>query len=158
MNIISNGKYPANKLSNFAGHRFTVDGVECYSMEGFLQSLKFSNPAMQEEVCKLVGLAAKRKGQGKNWQRTQTLYWQGVKIDRKSEIYQNLLDRAYEAMASQSNGFRKALLASGDAVFTHSIGRNKKSDTVLTTQEFCSRLMALKARMKNGELEWNRKS
>ena len=40
MNIGSGSGYPASSLSNFAGHRFTVDGIECYSMEGFLQSLK----------------------------------------------------------------------------------------------------------------------
>lgn len=38
MNISSGSSYPASSLSNFAGHRFTIDDVECYSMEGFLQS------------------------------------------------------------------------------------------------------------------------
>ena len=65
MDIRSNSKYPANKLSNFAGHRFELDGVVCNSMEGFLQAVKFSNPNIQEEVCKLVGFAAKKKGSKK---------------------------------------------------------------------------------------------
>lgn len=152
MDISSKGGYPSNKLSNFAGHRFTLDGVECYSMEGFLQAVKYSNPDMQEEVCKLVGYAAKKKGSKKNWRTKQTLYWRGVEIKRDSDRYQDLLDRAYEAMATQSEGFRKALLASGTGLLTHSIGRNKKNETVLTTNEFCSRLMKLRERIRNGEI------
>lgn len=61
---LQNG-YPAGALSNFAPHPFEIDGIKCNSMEGFLQSLKFSNPEMQEHVCTLVGMAAKRKGHGK---------------------------------------------------------------------------------------------
>lgn len=45
--------YPASSLSNFAPHPFVIDGVECASMEGFLQSLKFASPDIQVEVCKL---------------------------------------------------------------------------------------------------------
>jgi predicted NAD-dependent protein-ADP-ribosyltransferase YbiA (DUF1768 family) len=152
MDVSSRGNYPSNKLSNFAGHRFTIDGVVCNSMEGFLQALKFSNPDMQEEVCKLVGFAAKKRGKDKNWRRSQKLHWMGVDIKRDSQTYQDLLDRAYEALATQSEGFRKALLASGDGILTHSIGRRKKNETVLTTNEFCSRLMKLRERIRNGEL------
>ena len=62
MDIGSGKEYPSNALSNFAPHPFVFDGVEISSFEGFLQSLKFSNPDMQKEVCKLVGKAAKAKG------------------------------------------------------------------------------------------------
>jgi len=144
MNITSNGKYPANKLSNFAGHRFTLDGVECYSMEGFLQSLKFKSLPMQMEVCKLIGKAAKMKGASKNWKRKQILYWQGNEYPRKSNEYQDLLDRAYQAMYDQSKGFRKALKASEGSTLEHSIGKSKESDTVLTKSEFCRRLNKLR--------------
>jgi predicted NAD-dependent protein-ADP-ribosyltransferase YbiA (DUF1768 family) len=140
MDIRSSGKYPANKLSNFAGHRFTIDGIQCNSFEGFLQSLKFKSPEMQVEVCKLVGFAAKKKGADKNWQQCQTLYWQGNEINRHSDDYQILLDRAYNAMFEQSDSFRRALIASGDSTLTHKMGRNKPSETVLTTHEFISRL------------------
>ncbi len=152
MDIHSKSKYPSNKLSNFAGHRFVLDGIQINSMEGFLQSLKFSNPDMQEEVCKLVGFAAKQKGGKKNWRQRQILYWRGIKVERGGEIYQNLLDRAYGAMAVQSDSFRRALLASGDGQLTHSIGGRKKSETVLTTTEFCSRLMKIRIQLRNGEL------
>ena len=65
MDIGTGTGYPSTALSNFAPHSFVIYGVECASMEGFLQSLKFSNPEMQKEVCKLVGKAAKFKGKKK---------------------------------------------------------------------------------------------
>jgi len=143
MDVGSKSKYPAGALSNFSPHPFEIDGVECNSMEGFLQSLKFRSAEMQEEVCKLVGFAAKKKGRDKNWQKTQTLYWKGVAIKRSSDAYQILLDRAYMALY-QNSKFRKALEASKGSTLTHSIGKSKESETVLTTREFCSRLTQLR--------------
>jgi predicted NAD-dependent protein-ADP-ribosyltransferase YbiA (DUF1768 family) len=144
MDIKSGNKYPSGALSNFAPHPFEIDGVQCNSMEGFLQSLKFENPDMQAHICTLVGMKAKRAGANKNWHRTQTLYWRGVPIARDSQEYQDLLDRAYLAMFSQNAKAQKALLATQKATLTHSIGRRKISETVLTTNEFCSRLMEIR--------------
>lgn len=146
MDIGSGTGYPSAALSNFAPHAFTIDGVECASMEGFLQSLKFSNPDMQREVCKLIGKAAKFKGKKKKWYRTQTLYWQGKEFARDSEEYQILLDRAFAALGTNA-GFQKALLATGDATLTHSIGKKKTNETVLTVQEFTSRLYKLRTEL-----------
>lgn len=146
MDIGSGNSYPSSALSNFSPHPFVIDGIECNSMEGFLQSLKFKNPDMQVEVCKLVGRAAKAKGRNKNWQSKQILYWKGKEIDRHSDEYQKLLDKAYDCLF-KNEGFRNALKASGDAKLTHSIGRNDESQTVLTTREFCSRLMKLRERL-----------
>lgn len=114
----------------------------------FLQSLKFKEPDMQKEVCQLVGKAAKFRGKKKKWQRTQTLYWQGNEYKRDSEAYQDLLDRAFRAL-SENAGFQKALLATGTATLTHSMGKNKISETVLTKQEFCSRLTAIRAELRS---------
>ena len=110
-------------------------------MEGFLQGLKFKSVEMQREICLKSGLTAKRSGSKKNWRTTQTLWWQGEAIKRDSQEYQDLLDEAFGALFTQNMRARKALLATRDATLTHSIGRTKKSDTVLTRQEFCSRLM-----------------
>lgn len=152
MDIGSGTGFPASNLSNFAPHAFTIDGVECASMEGFLQSLKFSNPEMQKEVCKLVGRAAKFKGKKKKWYRDQTLYWQGKSYKRDSDDYQELLDRAYDQL-SKNDSFRKALLATGNATFTHSMGKNKQSETVLTVKEFTSRLTKIRERLKKENIE-----
>ena len=152
MDIGSGNGFPNGALSNFAPHPFVIDGIECNSMEGFLQSLKFSNPEMQREVCKLVGKAAKFKGKKKKWWRTQTLHWQGTEIPRDSQEYQDLLDRAFDALA-QNNGFRAALLATGNSVLTHSIGKTKITETVLTRQEFCSRLMKIREQLRKDEVK-----
>lgn len=144
MDIKSGCGYPASSLSNFAPHPFIIDGIECNSMEGFLQSLKFPNPDVQKEVCKLVGYAAKKRGKsGDSWKKTQTLYWNGVEYPRKSNGYQQLLDAAYFAL-SKNTKFRAALMATGNAVIKHSIGKSKKADTVLTKAEFCGRLTQLR--------------
>ena len=41
--IKAKAPFPAGALSNFALHSFTIDGVHCASMEGFLQSLKIQD-------------------------------------------------------------------------------------------------------------------
>lgn len=143
MDIGSGSKYPSNALSNFAPHPFEIDGIKCNSMEGFLQSLKFKSPEMQEEVCKLVGYAAKKKGYGKNWQRIGYLYWKGIPISRFSKEYQFLLDRAYTELYKNEK-FKAALKATNNAVIKHSIGKTDPKQTILTQQEFCSRLTKLR--------------
>lgn len=147
MDIGSGSGWPSSALSNFAPHPFSIDGIECASMEGFLQSLKFKDPAMQVEVCKLVGKAAKFKGKKKKWWREQTLFWQGTEFKRDSQEYQDLLDRAFDAL-SENTSFQKALLATKSATLTHSIGKSKQQETVLTKQEFCSRLTKIRERLR----------
>jgi len=148
MDIGSGKTYPANALSNFTPHPFVFDGVECNSMEGFLQSLKFKNPEMQKYVCTLVGKQAKFKGKKKNWYVTQTLWWKGEEIDRHSSKYQRLLMGAYTELANNP-GFRKALLATGKSSLTHSIGKNDPHRTILTTQEFCGILVLLRDKIRS---------
>lgn len=154
MDIGSGNGYPESSLSNFAPHPFTIDGVLCNSMEGFLQSLKFSSIEMQRHVCTLVGKAAKFKGKKKKWYQKQELYWNGVTYKRDSDEYQNLLNRAYNELY-KNDGFRKALESTKGSVLTHSIGKSKQSETVLTTSEFCGRLMHLRD---VGPLEVNNKN
>jgi hypothetical protein len=135
MEVRSGGGYPSSVLTNFAGHPFVLDEVHIASMEGLLQALKFDKEHIQVEVCKLGGMAAKRRGAARNsaWKRVQLLWWKGVAMRRDSAEYQTFLDRAYDAMYSQSPSFRDALFAAGpSAVFTHSIGKSRVSDTVLT--------------------------
>jgi Bacteriophage protein GP30.3 len=151
MDIRSGGGYPCSALSNFAPHRFVLDGVECASMEGLLQSLKFDKAHIQVEVCKLIGKGAKYRGRSRNaaWQRQQVLWWQGKTMKRDGPEYQEFLDRAFDAMAGQCESFQNALLATQDATITHSIGKTREADTVLTQSEFCSRLMKIRARLQD---------
>ena len=147
MDIGSGKDYPSSALSNFSPRPFEIDGVQCNSMEGFLQSLKFKNPEMQKHVCTLVGKQAKFPGKKKNWYVTQTLWWMGVEIDRHSQEYQDLLDRAY-AQITKNKTFRNALLATLDANLTHSLGKNDAHRTILTNREFCGRLMKIREELK----------
>lgn len=151
MNIGSKNGYPSSALSNFAPHKFKFDGVECASVEGVLQSLKFDKEHIQVEVCKLVGLAAKRRGSERNyaWKRVQTLWWKGNPINRHSEEYQLLLDRIFDTVAEQNAGFRKALLATENAVLKHTIGRTNPKDSVLTQTEFVRRLTKIRNKLQN---------
>jgi hypothetical protein len=117
-------------------------------MEGFLQSLKFKNPEMQVHICTLIGLGAKKAGRGKNWYTSQTLWWRGQPIHRDSQGYQELIAKAYDCMYNQSGSFRNALKTAGKGTrFTHSIGKSKENETVLTEREFCSQLHRLQKRM-----------
>lgn len=151
LDIVSKGEYPSWALSNFAPHRFYVDGVDCWSMEGFLHAIKFEDEDEQREICSLVGIVAKVRSAHKEWWKDQTLYWQGTSYKRDSDEYQDLLDKAYLSLA-KNTAFRKALLASGDKVLTHRIGGQNISETVLTEDEFCARLNWIRYLVKENKI------
>jgi predicted NAD-dependent protein-ADP-ribosyltransferase YbiA (DUF1768 family) len=152
MDIGSGREYPANALSNFSPHPFIFRGFQINSMEGFLQGLKFVSLAKQEYVFTLVGKAAKFAGKNKKWWRDQRLYFQGEPINRCSKEYDSLLIEAYTEMTKQSDSFRRALLASHNAVFTHSMGKSDKHRTVLTEREFCNLLFWMRTIVQNEQL------
>lgn len=158
MDIRSGAGYPASALSNFAAHSFVLDGVQIASMEGFLQSLKFDKVSVQDQVCTLVGYAAKLRGKPRNraWKRVQRLWWRGRAIPRDSGEYQALLDRAYQALCDQSEGFRKALLATGDATLSHNMGSHDTSETILTPREFTERLRLMRLMLQRDRNDKNR--
>lgn len=149
IDIKAKAPFPAGALSNLAAHRFTFDGVACAAMESFLQGLKIADAAEQETFCRFEGPEARGRGRGYNWKTTGTLWWRGIGIDRLSDDYQALLDRAYEALFAQSAEFRDALAATGTAQLVHSIGKDDPTETILTTKEFISRLEALRSRLVN---------
>ena len=144
LDIYSKDPYPSDVLSNFYKNAFELDGVVCASMEGFLQSLKTKNTALQKEICCLAGKEAKfffeNKMQNSLWKLTGVLYWQGKPIRRSSDEYQRLLDRAYEAMYACAPKFREALIASDGFKLIHTIGKSDSRKTILTEYEFVSRL------------------
>lgn len=147
MDIKASYDYPAGELSNFSRHPFELDGIKCASMEGFLQSLLVDNLELQIEVCQMVGIEAKRWGLAHidALKPIQKLWWRGREHDRHGVEYQELLDRAYEALFQQNENFREALRATGDEVLTHSIAINDPHEDILSEKEFCSRLMKLRS-------------
>ena len=146
----SKGEYPSCAISNFAEYEFYVDGVKCKSMEGFLQSLKFKSKTKQKQVCLLSGAEAKNSTRHTfaqlRWRITHNLYWQGRKISRFSDEYQNLLDRAYEEL-SKNKEFLKALRGIEQSDLVHSIGKEDTRKTVLTKYELISRLTQIRNQM-----------
>ena len=117
-------------------------------MEGFVQGLKFKSPEMQKAVFLLSGRAAKAKGAKKNWKTRQTLWFQGQPMKRDSEEYSRVLDDAFEALFRNEKA-KKALLDTGNANLTHSVGKNNQRETVLTASEFCGRLMKLRTKLQH---------
>src|SRR5262249_6268357 len=119
VDIRANAPFPGGALSNFAPHPFVLDGVACACMEGFLQSLKVQAVSEQLLLCGLAGPIAKSIGSELDWRVSGTLWWHGTPMDRLSNEYQKLLDRAYDALFAQSPVFRAALVATGNAQLTH---------------------------------------
>ncbi len=144
INVYSKGDYPADALSNFYPHAFTLDGVECASMEGFLQSLKTADPEKQKAVCALSGTDAKKSGKYKFiWKITGSVTWQGKKIKRNSPEFQELISRAYDELYKNEH-FAAALSATNGAQLVHALGETDPKRTILTEKEFIGNLNRLR--------------
>lgn len=152
VDIHSKGVYPSCALSNFAEYEFYIDNIKCSSMEGFLQALKFRNVKKQKQVCLLLGKDAKNSTRHTlaqlKWRITHNLYWQGKRINRFSDEYQKLLDRAYCEL-SKNTDFIRVLFETTEKELVHSIGKNDTRKTVLTEYEFISRLNRIRGEVFN---------
>jgi len=153
MDIKSGTGWPASALSNFTPHSFPFEGARIASMEGFLQGLKFKSPGVQFYTFNMVGAAAKFKGKKQIWQDTQTLWYRAKPIKRDSQEYQDLLDRVFWKKFTHNADAKAALLATGDEPLTHAIGCPIMEKTVLTEEEFVSRLMNIRAKLREQEAE-----
>lgn len=154
IDIHSRGEYPSDALSNFTAYEFMMDGIQCSSMEGYLQSLKFMRKSKQKQICKLVGKEAKNApGRLRNlrWKMTKNLYWNGTRYKRDSVKYQKLIARAYDALYENAN-FRTALEFTQNAELCHSIGGQDSRRTILTEAEFICQLYRLRIKLHEGEI------
>lgn len=143
IDIRSNGAYPSGVLSNLCSNAFRFDGVLCNSMEGFLQSLKHQDPNKQRQICQLKGGNA-RKRSVTSWQTDQIIWWKDQAVDRQSNDYQRLLNRAYQALFEQNERFRAALMATRGITLTHTTGETDSYKTILTASEFCQVLTTIR--------------
>nr|WP_276560759.1 hypothetical protein [Vibrio coralliirubri] len=146
VDVGAEGSELGSALSNFEAYGFTFDGIACSSMEGLIQAFKFDDLKKQREVCLLVGKQAKYRGKKRKWYRDGYLYWDGVRYDRFGDDYQHLLDRAFDALASNIE-FQQVLLKTGKSPLTHSHGKSDPCFTILTIDEFCDRLESVRERM-----------
>ena len=151
INIYSKGKYPADALSNFAPHTFDFDGfkgIPC--MEAFLQSLKFEDVDRQREILYQPAIEANLNGREQPWR--DVLFWKGKPIKRRSKEYDRLIESAYDALF-ENEGFRQALSASKGKILLHTIGKARRSQTVLTWWELCNNLYRLRRKIDNDEIK-----
>lgn len=143
IDVWSRSKYPANVLSNLCSNSFRFEGVVCVSMEGFLQSLKQKDSAVQRRICGMKGRNA-RKMTVNSWKTDQIVWWKGMAIDRQSDAYHDLISRAYRAMFDQNERFRAALMATRGMRIYHSRGESNPFNTILTEREFCDVLVDIR--------------
>lgn len=134
-------------LSNFAHRLFIFDDVQCLSIEGFLQSLKFQDRSTQRIIAAKWGYEAFRWGQtGNDWKNDQTLYWLGDPYCRHSLEYFELLTRAFDTQFDQNPDFRALLKSTTGSILRHSMGKSDPCDTVLTEAEYIRILERLRWR------------
>lgn len=143
VDIWSKSPYPADVLSNLHDNGFCYDGIECGSMEGFLQYLKQKDVGKQHQVCRMTGKEAKRKTNA-DWQVNQIVWWKGLAINRQSDVFLTLIKSAYEAMFEQNACFRTALMETCGKMLYHSQGEQDSHKTILTEREFCGILTDLR--------------
>ena len=162
LDIYSKNPYPSGTMSNFRRCSFEIDGIECASIEGVLQSLKVLIPPktqdpqlwqdrmdLQKKVCGYANNKAKRMGKFLNlFNQHLQMNWQGHIMNRMSKEYQNFLKRVFEARYLADQDFRNAIQDTKDFVLTHSIGKHNKAETCLTEEEFIGMLSHLKTKFK----------
>ena len=136
----------AGRLSNFTRRSFCFDGIPCRSIEGVLQSFKFSTQEERTIVCGLWGIQAKLAGEGRNWKERQVLFWNGKSYPRESKEYSALLRRLYDEVYAQDDKFRRDVKRARSRRLMHSIGKSDPKETVLTEKEFLDLLTALSQR------------
>jgi len=136
----------AARLSNFTERHFVLDGMQCNSLEGFLQGLKVEDLETQKIICQLAGMEAKRTGKVLLHRDANFLYWEDDAVARDEVGYVELLTRAYDAAYEQDSTFREDLLATGHEELRHTVGQHDPLATVLTETEFLYQLYRLRAR------------
>lgn len=137
-----------NILSNLADKPFVFRGIKFRTIEGALQAIKTDNPSLQQGIYELSGFTAKTTGRSLNWQQYQTLWCFEEATDRHGDEYQRFLDELYATCYSQNPAFRAALRESGSRPLLHTVGNTDPERTVLTIDEFVSRLLVLREEAK----------
>ena len=133
-------------LSNLFPYKLSIRDESAESIEGILQSIKHKEADVQKLVMQYSGLVAwHTRGSTlvDDWRKRQTLNWKEREMKRDSEEYQLFLDEVYLS-AFNNPLYKKALQSTGDKILLHTIGHEDAKETVLTRNEYESRLNALK--------------
>ena len=143
IDISSRASGPAGRLSNYTERCFVLDGIQCRSIEGVLQSLKTADLAEQQRICLLSGGWATKAGREYDWKADQTLFWRGIPYERHSKDYNCLLTHIFYSVFDQDPEFRADLATLKDQKIDHRMGLSNPSETVLTRFEFIQQLKRL---------------
>ena len=135
-------------LSNLFPHKFQIDGVNCISMESFIQSLRVSDEIVQKKICEgYTGYTAyKMRLSLPDWRKEGYVYWRGKKILRESLEYHRLLTKAYDKLF-ENEVFRYCLNMHKDDILIHSIGCKDVKETLLTPDEYIDQLEILRRKL-----------
>lgn len=126
INIVSTHADPAIRLiSNFAATPFVLDGLYYQSVEGFWQGLKYDDEAARREIALLDGLAAKRRGDEKEY--GPVVKYGGREIAIGTCFHWGLMQRAAHAKFEQNLAAREALLATGERPLEHRVRRDSRT-------------------------------
>ncbi len=136
-------------LSNLFPYEFIFRGKHLNSIETFFQGIKIKEKNTQRYIFKYSGLDSNniKVASDFNWKESGTVYWQGKKIDRYSEEYDNLVDELY--ISAIQNPLYRNVLKNVSKPIIHSIGKTEKKDTVFTRYEFEFMLNCLVAFLKS---------
>ncbi len=132
-------------LSNLYPMHFKFRHKNVSSIESVLQGIKYQNKKTQNKVFKYSGVDAYHTRACNSfdfWGNNGLLYWQGKKIRRNEQEYQDFLDELYLIVFKNPLYFR-AIVATNNKYLLHHIGRTDLNETVLTRYEYESRLYAL---------------
>lgn len=139
----------AKVLSNLFPYEFKFRGKTLKSIESFFQGIKFKDIDMQNFVFNYSVLDSNhiKVCSDYDWKETGILYWQGIKVNRFSKEYDNLVDELY--ISAIQNPLYRNILKITTRDILHTMGGATKEETVFSRYEFELQLNCLKDFLKN---------
>ena len=141
LNITQGVGAPFAAISNLATTPFILDDEIYASVEGFWQSLKFTELKDRRRVAALSGSAAKKAGNTAPPQ-SVTFDYHGETIVRGTWAHWALMGRACEAKFYQDVASRRALLATGERLLTHRVANDSRTIPGVIMAEIWMRVRA----------------
>lgn len=134
----------ARRLSNFSFDPFYLDEIKNYSVEGFIQGIKFpENDPRREKAFDSWGTDAKRFGRETPKER-KFVWWKGETIIYGSAKHHALIERAIRAKFEQNKGAIEALLETVGMILAHDLGHPESPHTSLPAKVFCDILTKIR--------------
>ena len=139
----------AKVLSNLFPYEFKFRGKTLKSIESFFQGIKFKDIDMQNFVFNYSVLDSNhiKVCSDYDWKETGILYWQGIKVNRFSKEYDNLVDELY--ISAIQNPLYRNILKITTRDILHIMGGATRDLVLFSRYEFELQLNCLKDFLKN---------